>query len=68
VQAQPVLHFAFTEIVQVRLPRARCSATCADKRMCPASTAIKHSLRTLIPDPAKFVLSLTSMILLTGPL
>src|SRR4029077_5191747 len=47
---------------------AKSSAICADKRMCPASPQSSTRCATLIPDPAKFVLSLTSEILLTGPL
>src|SRR5216110_2172891 len=47
---------------------AKSSATCADKRMCPASLQSSTRCATLIPDPAKFVLSLTSLTRLTGPL
>src|SRR6185437_3657188 len=47
---------------------AKSSTTCADKRMCPASPQSSTRCATLIPDPTKFVLSLTSVILLTGPL
>src|SRR4029077_14748010 len=47
---------------------AKSSATGADKRMCPGSPQSSTRCVTLIPDPAKFALSLTSMILLTGPL
>src|SRR5947207_2045917 len=46
---------------------AKSSATCADKRICSASPQSSTPGGTLIPDPAKFVLSLTSVILLTGP-
>src|SRR2546429_1142965 len=45
---------------------AKYSATCADKRMCPASPQSSTRCATFIPDPAKFVLSLTSVTRLTG--
>jgi len=44
----------------------RSSATCPDKRMCPASAQSSTRCATFIPDPAKFVLSLTSVTHLTG--
>src|SRR6266513_2284378 len=47
---------------------AKSSETCVDKRMCPASLQSSTSCATLIRDLAKFVLSLASVILLTGPL
>jgi hypothetical protein len=46
----------------------RSSATCRDKRICPASPQSITRWATLIPDPAMFVLSLTSVTRLTGPL
>src|SRR5882724_11520520 len=47
---------------------AKSHATCPDKRICPASPQSSTRCATLIPDPAKFVLSLTSLTRLTGPL
>src|SRR5437588_819943 len=47
---------------------ARSSATCPDKRICPASLQSSTRCATLIPDPPMFVLSLTSVTQLTGPL
>src|SRR5436309_10172781 len=47
---------------------AKSAATCPDKRICPASPQSSTLCATFIPDPAKFVLSLTSVTRLTGPL
>src|SRR5207249_5941773 len=47
---------------------AKSSATCLDKRMCPASPQSITRWATLIPDPAMLVLSLTSLTRLTEPL
>src|SRR5205823_2887366 len=44
------------------------SATCADKRICPASPQSSTRCATLIPEPAMFVFSLTSVTRLFGPL
>src|SRR4029453_486469 len=46
----------------------RSSATCADKRICPASPQSSTRCATLIPDPARLSLSLMSLTRLTCPL
>ena len=44
------------------------SATCPDKRICPASPQSSTRCATLSPAPAMFVSSLTSLTGVTGPL
>ena len=47
---------------------AKSSATCADKRICPASPQSSTRWATLSPVPVRLILSLISATRLTGPL
>ena len=64
VQPQPVLHLTLAEIAQRRLPLpilGQIFRYVPGQKTMPASPQFMTRCATLIPDPAMFVLSLTSV-------